>query len=671
MSPSSARVAAVTLPSPAVTGSAATDASAASSKPPTPTSAHFPGTPNSSTVVTVSVLRRSRRMVAAMRRRSPMRWPAPAVVRVGTPVLLPVGHADDDEHVVDDGDGARVVVVTMDHNEMHHSTADLTPASPVREVAVAAEGEAVAVPAEVDANAAPVAVAALATNSSTSAAPTPTMRYHALVPAVDLDPGAKVDADRADAADHAQHDHQHDQSGRDLPAHDKAAQDPHEEAEPPRRRLLPTPTPSSPSASDLTIPSPTASTTPASSVSTNSTYRVPSLRSKIAHLRHELAATRDVLADTNGALRAALDDRASLVRENAALRAQIQVLAAALQESAGIQERVHGSGGSERAGAAGGVVHPVVVEHARNNGHDDDELVGAGCDVTCSPRRAGARCAARWPVAPAVAPAVREWATTTRSAVAPRAAAAARTTAAAARTLARSTSTASRTATAWVQRCKTSHDDDDPYTQAPHVPVPGPPIRAGAPRVGPRSAASIARLRAQAMAASSAGGGTPMSFRHALAATGPGTGTGSVRQRLRVPARSRLATEDTAVANEDEDDGYIDIDAPISSPPAGPVPTVAGAPARASWTPHTARAATPAPVVAADVMPTVSGVPETSGSSSASASPPRAPLCLVHGIVTDVPPLAVARRRASAGMGGMGARQSAGMGTSWPPPVAA
>ncbi|KAJ3359211.1 hypothetical protein GGF31_004241, partial [Allomyces arbusculus] len=359
-----------------------------------------------------------------------------------------------------------------------------------------------------------------------------------------------------------------------------------------------------------------------------------------------LAATRGVLADTNGALRAALDDRASLVRENAALRAQIQVLAAALQEVTGIQEEAHESGASDRAFRGASVVEaPAPVEHAsRNSGNDDDELVGAGCDVTCSPRRAGARCVIRWPVAPALAPAVREWATTTRSAVAPRAAAAARTTAAAARTLVRSTSTASRTASAWVQRCTTSHDTNDPYTYTPHVPVPGTPIRTGAPpRVGLRSAASIARLRAQAMAASGSGG-TPMSFRHALIMAGP-TGTGSLRHRLRVSVRSRLATDDTAVA-EEEDDGYIDIDAPISSPPAGPVPTTAagGAPARASWTPYTARAATPAPVIATDVMSAVSG--GTDASESASASPPRAPLCLVHGIVTDVPPLAAARRRA-------------------------
>ncbi|KNE72596.1 hypothetical protein AMAG_17039 [Allomyces macrogynus ATCC 38327] len=679
MSPSSARVAAVTLPSPAATGSRATDVvSVSGSKPSTPTSVHFPATPTSSTVVTVPVPRRSRRMVAALRRRSPMRWPSPNAIRSGTPVLPPVeGHGDDDAQVVDDVDGARVVVVTMDRNEMHHSTADLTPASPVREVAVAAEDEAVAeAPAAVDADTAPVAVAAFATNSSTSTAPTPTARYPALVPTVDPDlKAAGMDRDRTDATDHVQHD----QSGHDAEIdHDAITQDPHDEAEPPRRGLLPTPTPSSPSASDLgTIPSPTASTIPDSSISTNSTYRVPSLRGKIAHLRHELAATRDVLADTNGALRAALADRATLVRENAALRAQIQVLAAALQESAGVEEEVCGSGGPERAGPASMVEAAVPVEHARDN-HDDDELVGAGCDVTCSPRRAGARCAVRWPVAPSVAPAVREWATTTRSAVAPRAAAAARTTAAAARTLARSTSTASRTASAWMQQCITSHNDD-PYMQTPHVPVPGPPIRAGAPlpRVGLRSAASIARLRAQAMAASSAGGGTPMSFRHALAATGPGmgTGTGSLRQRLRAPARSRFAAGDTAVATEtDEDDGYIDVDAPISSPPTGPVPTTraTGAPARASWTPYTARAATPAPVVATDAMSAVSGGADASesGSGTASASPPRAPLCLVHGIVTDVPPLAAARRRASVGMGGVGVRQSGAVGTSWPPVAA-
>ncbi|KAJ3349145.1 hypothetical protein GGF32_005785, partial [Allomyces javanicus] len=583
MSPSSARVAATTLPSPAGTGSATTDASGASSKPPTPTSAHFPGSPTSSTVVTVPVPRRSRRMVAALRRRSPMRWPSPAAVRaVGMPVLPPVGHHgdDDDEQVVDDADGARVVVVTMDRDEMHHSTADLTPASPVREVAVAAEAVVEVPGAAVGADTAPVAAAALATNSSTSAAPTPTARYHALVPAVDADQGAaEVDADRVGAADHAEQG----QFGHDVIGHDTTVEDPHDEAELPRRRLLPTPTPSSPSASDCTIPSPTASTIPGSSTSTNSTYRVPSLRGKIAHLRHELAATRDVLADTNGALRAALDDRASLVRENAALRAQIQVLAAALQETAGVQEEVLGSGASERAVSASVVVQSVPVEHALTDGHNDDELVGAGCDVTCSPRRAGARCAVRWPVAPTVAPAVREWAT-------------------------------------------------------PHVPVPGSPIRTGAPpRVGLRSAASIARLRAQAMAASNGGGGTPMSFRHALAATGP-TGTGSLRLRnagmVGTRARSRFATDDTAVATEtDDDDGYIDIDAPISSPPAGPVPTAAGMPARASWTPYTARAATPAPVQAAtDVLSTVSS---GDASESASASPPRAPLCLVHGIVTD------------------------------------
>ncbi|KAJ3364341.1 hypothetical protein GGF31_009026, partial [Allomyces arbusculus] len=295
MGPSSVRVAAATIPLPVATGSAATDASATSSKPSTPTSAHFPATPNSTTVVTVPVPRRSRRMVAALRRRSPMRWPSPAVVRAGTTVLPPIGNAgDDDAHVVDDADGARVVVVTMDRNEMHHSTADLMPASPVREVAVAAEGEAVvevpaaAVNAEVEV--APVAVAALATNSSTSAAPTPTARYHALVPAVDPNLEAEVNTDCADTADH---DQQHDQTALDGIGHDATAEGPHEEAALPRRRLLPTPTPSSPISSHLgTIPSPTASTTPGSSISTNSTYRVPSLRGKIAHLRHELAATR-------------------------------------------------------------------------------------------------------------------------------------------------------------------------------------------------------------------------------------------------------------------------------------------------------------------------------------------------------------------------------------------